>query len=349
MKRPAVFFDRDNTLIVSDGYLGDPSKVVLMEGAADAIAKARQYGFKIVTFSNQSGVARGLFSEEDVQAVNLRMDQLLLFANPSAAVHLHLYCPFHPEGTIEQYRQDSELRKPKPGMILQAAEKLNLDLGRSWVVGDAPRDIEAGKAAGCRTILFRPPVEKQSPDAAGEVKAEFEVGTLKEAVEIIAREAFRKPPASGRSEAAAKVAAPAAAAPRATMPVEPEELSEEDCEDLPEVATPAPVQTPPRKVEPVVKHSPNRVMREAGAAAPDNGRVEGLLEEILRELKRGDSGAGGDFSVSKLMAGIVQIMALGTLFLSYLNRGGPAMGTYLQIAIFMEALTIALLIMGKQR
>src|SRR5581483_2775525 len=73
MKRPAIFFDRDNTLIVSDGYLGDPDKVVLMEGAADALARARSLGFATVVISNQSGVARGMFNEEDVRAVNHRI------------------------------------------------------------------------------------------------------------------------------------------------------------------------------------------------------------------------------------------------------------------------------------
>src|SRR5262245_54226960 len=77
MKRPAVFFDRDNTLIVSDGYLGDPSQVRLVKGAADAVARARAMGFVTVVFSNQSGVARGMFGEEDVRAVNARLDELL--------------------------------------------------------------------------------------------------------------------------------------------------------------------------------------------------------------------------------------------------------------------------------
>ena len=77
MKRPAVFFDRDNTLIASDGYLGDPSAVELVEGAADAVVRARSMGYATVVFSNQSGVARGMFGEEAVHAVNSRLDDLL--------------------------------------------------------------------------------------------------------------------------------------------------------------------------------------------------------------------------------------------------------------------------------
>src|SRR6476469_9910163 len=155
MKRPAVFFDRDNTLIASDGYLGDPAQVSLLPGAAEAIARVRSLGFAVVVFSNQSGVARGMFSEEDVHRVNARLDEVLADALPQAVIDRHEFCPFHPEGTVSEYAVESELRKPKPGMILQAAEKLALDLSRSWVVGDAQRDIEAGKAAGCRTIWYK--------------------------------------------------------------------------------------------------------------------------------------------------------------------------------------------------
>src|SRR3954453_13627810 len=145
MKRPAVFFDRDNTLIASEGYLGDPAKVTLLPGAADAIARVRRLGYAVVVFSNQSGVARGMFSEEDVQAVNARMAELLLADNGNAVIDRHEFCPFHPKGTVDISPPDSARRKPKPGMILSAAGKLALDLSRSWVIGDAARDIEAGK------------------------------------------------------------------------------------------------------------------------------------------------------------------------------------------------------------
>src|SRR3954466_6780650 len=89
MKRPAVFFDRDNTLIVSDGYLGDPQKVTLISGAADAIARGRALGFATVVVSNQSGVGRGMFDEDAVRAVNARMDDLLLAENPQAIIDRH--------------------------------------------------------------------------------------------------------------------------------------------------------------------------------------------------------------------------------------------------------------------
>ncbi|HMB95411.1 MAG TPA: HAD-IIIA family hydrolase, partial [Tepidisphaeraceae bacterium] len=126
MKRPAIFFDRDNTLIATNDYLGDPEKVVLIDGAAEAVAKARSLGFATVVISNQSGVARGLFGEEDVHEVNNRLDQLLLAANAGAVIDRHEFCPFNPDATVEQYKQESSLRKPRPGMILAAAQRLAL-------------------------------------------------------------------------------------------------------------------------------------------------------------------------------------------------------------------------------
>ena len=189
MKRAAVFFDRDNTLIANDGYLGDPNGVVLVEGAADAIARAREMGYAVVVFSNQSGVARGMFAEEAVHAVNHRMDEMLLDENAHAVIDRHEFCPFHPEATVERYREDSELRKPKPGMILQAERQLALDLTRSWVVGDAARDMDAGKTAGCRTILVKHPTLPSSPAAMsiGTTTPDYEVSSLREAVEVIAQ------------------------------------------------------------------------------------------------------------------------------------------------------------------
>jgi histidinol-phosphate phosphatase family protein len=187
--RPAVFFDRDNTLIPSSGYLGDPAEVRLVEGAAEAVARVRAFGFAVVVASNQSGVARGLFTEEDVRAVNLRIDELLRATHPGALVDRHEFCPYHAEAPVERYRRDSELRKPRPGMLLRAASELGLDLPASWMIGDAPRDIEAGRAAGCHTILLRAPGLETSPAATESfsVQPDAVVSSLSEAVEVIER------------------------------------------------------------------------------------------------------------------------------------------------------------------
>lgn len=210
MNRPAVFFDRDNTLIACDGYLGDPDKVVLVDGAADAVARVRELGFSAVVFSNQSGVARGMFPEEAVHAVNHRLDDLLHEENPRATIDRHDFCPYHPTAKVERYRQDSDLRKPKPGMIYQAASVLNLDLKRSWVVGDAPRDIAAGQTAGLRTVLLKIASLPPSPatnEGAG-AAPDYVATSLKDAIDFIERNLDLP------------AAAPQASAPVETSPIE---------------------------------------------------------------------------------------------------------------------------------
>ena len=199
MKRPALFFDRDNTLIVGSDYLGDPDDVVLMPGAADAVSCARALGYATVIISNQSGVARGMFTEADVRAVNTRLEDYLREENPNAIIDRQEFCPFHPDAAVEKYRRDSDLRKPKPGMINKAAELLAIDLRKSWLIGDAPRDIEAGHAAGLKTILFQPPGIEQSPAAREEARIEpdYVCTSLKEAIDYIAAHPFDETPADG--------------------------------------------------------------------------------------------------------------------------------------------------------
>ena len=190
LPRPAVFFDRDNTLIVADDYLGDPEKVVLMDGAAACVAGVRELGFAVVTVSNQSGVARGYYTENDVRAVDARMDGLLWSGDRGARVDHHDFCPHHPTHGVAPYRRDCDCRKPKDGMLRRSAELLGIDLEQSWCVGDAPRDVEAGKAAGCRTILLSVEGVPPSPAASAESSAtpDFRAGSLAEVLEIVRRE-----------------------------------------------------------------------------------------------------------------------------------------------------------------
>lgn len=148
--QPAVFLDRDNTLIANDGDLGDPDAVVLLDGVAEGIRRLDEAGYRLVVITNQGGVARGCYQEADVDAVHERMQRLL---GPSAKLSFY-YCPFHPRGTVPRYTREHPWRKPAPGMLLEAADRERLDLTASWVVGDQPRDAQAGLAAGCRTILL---------------------------------------------------------------------------------------------------------------------------------------------------------------------------------------------------
>jgi D-glycero-D-manno-heptose 1,7-bisphosphate phosphatase len=370
MKRPAVFFDRDNTLIVSDGYLGDPSKVVLVDGAADAVARVRQLGYATVVFSNQSGVARGMFAEDAVHAVNAKMDEQLLDANPTAVIDRHEFCPFHPEAMVEAYRQDSPLRKPRPGMILQAAEKLALDLSRSWVVGDAPRDVEAGHAAGCRTVLIKDPSLPPSPAAnsASDVEPTVVVSSLREAITAIAQQTDgalptepTPPPASTQPPAAAAaVGAPPAElamsitrepapVPAATesMTVAPKQDREPERRPAPPAAATnrAASYAPPEQPRPAVAMPPSAAPAENPASTEG---VEALLEQILMELRRDAEHEHSDFSVSKLLAGIMQPVALAVLFFAYFREGTPQLATLLT-ALTLQTFTVALLLMGRQR
>jgi len=150
--RRAVFLDRDNTLIDNDGYLSDAAAVRLLPGAAAAVTRLRGAGYYVVVNTHQPGVARGLITEEQLAAVHQRMQDLLREAG--TGVDAVYYCPFleTDEAVVAAYRKESDLRKPRRGMLKLAAKELELDLSTCWMIGDAERDIEAGKAAGCRTI-----------------------------------------------------------------------------------------------------------------------------------------------------------------------------------------------------
>lgn len=380
MKRPAVFFDRDNTLIANDGYLGDPGGVALVEGAAEIVARVRTLGYAVVVFSNQSGVARGMFTEEDVHRVNARLDEMLADLNPQAIIDRHEFCPFHPEGSVSEYAKESELRKPKPGMIHQAAERLALDLSKSWVIGDAPRDIEAGKAAGCRTIWFKDPKLPPSSSARELMLTvpDAVVSSLREAMDVIAREALvRQASAPEVSAADREETEPGAQTGGEAEPEpaadEPAAVSAPPPPPPPAFATSEPrrpVSSGPRAVssaKPLMQMLAEKRAAKAAAAAAaadsemqestspsspgtmaSTARIEELLEQILQEVQRRPEPQDADFSLSKLMAGIVQILAIAVPLMAYFIYHTPA-EIALQLGIFIQALTIALLIMGRQR
>jgi D-glycero-D-manno-heptose 1,7-bisphosphate phosphatase len=144
LRTPAVFLDRDGTLIEDTGYIQDPDAVQLFPGLAEDLAALQALGFKTVIVTNQSGIGRGYFTEADYHAVHARLIELL---GPELIDAVY-FCGDHPDTAGER-------RKPGPGMLLEAAEDLQLDLARSWMVGDRAGDVEAGRRAGCRTILVR--------------------------------------------------------------------------------------------------------------------------------------------------------------------------------------------------
>jgi D-glycero-D-manno-heptose 1,7-bisphosphate phosphatase len=151
--KPAVFLDRDGVVIEEAHYLAASEQVRLLPGAAEAIASLNRAGWVVVIVSNQSGVARGLFSEADVRTVHHRLAELL--GGYGAKIDAFHFCPHHPEAEVPAFRIECECRKPRPGMLVRAASELGLSLTSSWMIGDRVTDLEAGAAAGCRTVLVR--------------------------------------------------------------------------------------------------------------------------------------------------------------------------------------------------
>ncbi len=149
--RPAIFIDRDGTLSEEVGYVNHRSRFRLFPFAVDAVRCVNEAGWLAVVITNQAGVARGYFPESLLALVHADLEAAL------AAGDAHLdglyYCPHHPSAGVPPYRQDCDCRKPKPGLILRAARELDVDLARSWVIGDRPADLQLAWAVGARAAL----------------------------------------------------------------------------------------------------------------------------------------------------------------------------------------------------
>jgi D-glycero-D-manno-heptose 1,7-bisphosphate phosphatase len=162
--RPAVFLDRDGTLVEEVPYLHDPAALVLLPGVAGALAALGAAGYALVVVTNQAGVARGYYGEAAVGRVHRRLRVLL--AAGGAWLDAVVYCPHHPEGTAAGYAGACRCRKPGPGMLESAAERLGLDLRASYLIGNHHSDVGAARAAGAIPLFVttgraagrRPPV-----------------------------------------------------------------------------------------------------------------------------------------------------------------------------------------------
>lgn len=186
MPKPAVFWDRDGTLIEDPGYLNNPDQVKVLPGAANALRRLASAGYENIITTNQSGVARGMMDETTVAEIHLRLREML--AREGAALDAIYYCPYldGPDAVVEKYRQDSDLRKPKPGMLVKASLERNIDLPASWSIGDSLRDAEAGRSAGCRTILISSNGQAETNTARRSI-VDFVAQTPEEAAEIVLR------------------------------------------------------------------------------------------------------------------------------------------------------------------
>jgi D-glycero-D-manno-heptose 1,7-bisphosphate phosphatase len=150
---PAIFLDRDGTINREVEYLARPEQLELLPGAAEGMRRLRQAGFRLVIVTNQAGVARGYYGEEDVRAVHDRLREML--RERGVEVDGIYYCPHHPEAGQGAYRVACTCRKPGTGLFQRAARELHLALARSVVIGDKVTDLLPGLALGCRTVLVR--------------------------------------------------------------------------------------------------------------------------------------------------------------------------------------------------
>ncbi len=344
MAERAVFLDRDNTIIENDGYLGDPSKVKLLPGAGSALTAIRALGYRLIVVSNQSGVARGLFDEAAVEAVNNEMSRQLQ-QQASAFIDAMYYCPYHPDAPLADYRVDHDWRKPKPGMLKQAAVDFSLDLAQCWMIGDQPRDVAAGVAAGCRTILLRDGDRAGLPPADADARPlsatpSFVVRTLADAARILAREG-RHNPAVPRP---APPAIPAAETPIPRAPATPAPAAESQKPSTATVspaqpASPTPAAVSAEKKKPAVESpppshpTPGPVHAEPPASlaatpqpvpattapsiAPPPVRLEKQLEELVTQMRQQNRHADlhPEFSLSNIAALILQILAFAAFIL----------------------------------
>lgn len=188
----AIFLDRDGTVNVEVGYLTDLDKLKLIPGAGAAIKRMNEAGLKVVLVTNQSGVARGYFTESFVLETHKRLEQML--RDEGARLDGIYYCPHHPKAGNSHYTIECDCRKPGTGLIDQAARELNIDVKASYMVGDKWSDVELGQRAGAHTILVRTGFAQDDP---GNVRPshvadpDFIAHDLGEAVEWIVKDVKR--------------------------------------------------------------------------------------------------------------------------------------------------------------
>lgn len=180
----AIFFDRDGTLnrtFVRDNkpYTPtNPNDLVLFPETAQTLRELKDLGYLLIVISNQPDIALGKITEETKEALIMKFRELLESENvPIDAIY---YCHHHPDSINPKYPNECTCRKPKPEMVIKATQDFNIDLTKSWVVGDIDKDVNLGIAVGCKTILFRQPY-------SGQCQPDFEVANLLDIVKIIVK------------------------------------------------------------------------------------------------------------------------------------------------------------------
>jgi D-glycero-D-manno-heptose 1,7-bisphosphate phosphatase len=332
MPDKAIFLDRDDTIIEDTGYINSAEQVKLIPAAAQALVELRKMGYKLIVVSNQSGIARGLLTEQALAQIHERLKQLL--AEHNAYLDRIYYCPYLPDGAVGKYRKDSDWRKPKPGMFLAAAKEMKINMAQSWMIGNAYIDVAAGKAAGCRTILIKsnikPPVKKpDDPDP------DFETINLREAVNVVKRELTRKP-APPQPQITQAETPPQQIAPQ----IEPQQIQPQEKPQIPDEETP--IEQP-------------QETKTVNLTVSESGRTEQLLEEIKFLLKSHHrSEQFTEFSAMKLFAGVLQVLVMFCLVVAVWYKLSPtgkdnAVLTAIGFAITLQLIALTLYVMHKDR
>lgn len=287
MPDKAIFLDRDDTLIEDPGYINDPDQLKLLDGIPEALIELRSMGYKLIVVSNQSAVARGIISEKALGEIHDRLRQAL--AEKGAYLDQIYYCPYHPEGVVAKYRKESDWRKPNPGMLLAAAEQMDIDLSQSWMIGNSDRDIEAGSRAGCKTILIDRALHYDAP-RPGSPRPSYKAVNLKEATNILKQHS--------RSSSKQEAQAHALDHDQSQAILETRESSHISDQLETEMARAAPESAAPEQANP-------------------SDRTEQLLNNILEQLKAMKRAEMfSEFSVTRLIAGVTQIIVLFCLLIS---------------------------------
>lgn len=171
-KNTAIFLDRDGTINDEVGYLDHADKLRIIPAAFEAVRLINQSGMKAVVVSNQAGIAKGFFTEKFVRKINEQIQSELLARG--ALIDRFYFCPHHPTEGVDPYRTICDCRKPEPGLLNQAAADLDIDLARSYMIGDRYRDIETARRVGAKGVLVltgygRDLIEEAGPDKANEI------------------------------------------------------------------------------------------------------------------------------------------------------------------------------------
>jgi D-glycero-D-manno-heptose 1,7-bisphosphate phosphatase len=313
----AIFFDRDDTLIEDPGYINHPDQVKLIAGVPEALIELKELGYKLIVVSNQSGVAHGMFTEEVLGQIHDRLKELL--AEKGVFLDQIYFCPYHPDGAIEKYRRDSDRRKPGPGMLLTAADEMDIDLGQSWMIGNSDRDIIAGSRAGCKTILIYPSSQRKAIRHL-KIKPDHEVVNMREAVNII-----KKHLRSGNGKTQQQP-------PTAVTTETPAQSIEQ---------TEQPVKTDTRQVD----SQPQEPVES----------TQQLLSEILKQLNHMQRDQlFGEFSALRLMAGVLQIIAaacriVSVSFVLRPNRTDSLVFTTLGFGILIQMMALTFYLIDRRK